>query len=64
MKEVKDKGKDGRNGYDGIGEAVDQEDVGPATVPVAMPDFFFHLSLTVTILLTGIEHWSSLLSFL
>jgi hypothetical protein len=41
MKEVKDKGKDGRNGYDGIGEAVDQEDVGPATVPVAMPDFFF-----------------------
>ncbi|KAJ6889871.1 hypothetical protein NC651_023587 [Populus alba x Populus x berolinensis] len=39
MKEVKDKGKDGRNGYDGNGEAVYQEDFGPATVPVAMPDF-------------------------
>ncbi|KAL3577573.1 hypothetical protein D5086_019077 [Populus alba] len=26
-------------GYGDIGEAVDQEDVGPATVPVAMPDF-------------------------
>lgn len=36
LKGMKKKGKDG---YDGIGEDVDQEDVGPATVPVAMPDF-------------------------
>ncbi|KAJ6688944.1 hypothetical protein OIU85_005371 [Salix viminalis] len=36
LKEMKKKGKDG---YDDIGEDVDQEDVGPATVPVAMPDF-------------------------
>ncbi|KAJ6430544.1 hypothetical protein OIU84_021861 [Salix udensis] len=36
LKEMKKKGKDG---YDDIGEDVDQEDVSPATVPVAMPDF-------------------------